>query len=241
MLFNSLEFLLFYIVVTTIFFLLPHKYRWFHLLIGSCYFYAFFVPIYILILFFTIVIDYFAGIYIEKTILHKKKFLVMSLIANIGILFFFKYFNFFIDNINGITHFFGTSASIPSLNIILPIGLSFHTFQAMSYTIEVYRGNQKAERHFGIYSLYVRNNIKLFFIIAPVYNHHYSRITRNYPPAIETINRKYCNNGAIKLFRFDSLDLNYKKEFFLDNIHLNENGTRKFSLILANELKQYLK
>lgn len=155
MLFNSLHFLVFYIVVTAVFFLLPHKYRWFHLLLASCYFYSVFVPLYILILFFTIIIDYYAGIFIEKATTHKKKFLIISLIANIGILAFFKYFNFFIDNINSLTGLFGADISFPFLNIILPIGLSFHTFQAMSYTIEVYRGNQKAERHFGIYALYV--------------------------------------------------------------------------------------
>jgi D-alanyl-lipoteichoic acid acyltransferase DltB (MBOAT superfamily) len=143
-------------IVTTVFFVIPHKFRWFHLLIASCYFYAAFVPIYILILLGTIIIDYFAGIYIERTEGRKKKqLLILSIVANVGILFFFKYFNFFIDNINSTASFFGTSISLPLLTIILPIGLSFHTFQAMSYTIEVYRGNQKAEKHFGIYALYV--------------------------------------------------------------------------------------
>jgi D-alanyl-lipoteichoic acid acyltransferase DltB (MBOAT superfamily) len=80
---------------------------------------------------------------------------VLSLIANIGILMVFKYYNFFIDNINAAFLGIGMQLSLPLLKIILPIGLSFHTFQAMSYTIEVYRGNQKAERHFGIYALYV--------------------------------------------------------------------------------------
>lgn len=155
MLFNSLEFLVFYVVVTILFFVMPHKIRWFLLLVASCYFYAAFVPIYILILFFTIIIDYYAGIQIEKATTHRKKFLIISLIANVGILAFFKYFNFFIDNINLVSHFLGSGMSLPILKIILPIGLSFHTFQAMSYTIEVYRGNQKAEKHFGIYALYV--------------------------------------------------------------------------------------
>jgi D-alanyl-lipoteichoic acid acyltransferase DltB (MBOAT superfamily) len=136
--------------------MLPHKYRWLHLLLASCYFYAAFVPIYILILFFTIIIDYYAGIYIEKAEQkNKRKLLLISIIANVGILVFFKYFNFFIDNINDTSAFFGANLSLPVLKIILPIGLSFHTFQAMSYTIEVYRGNQKAEKHFGIYALYV--------------------------------------------------------------------------------------
>lgn len=106
-----------------------------------------FVPIYILILGFTIVIDYIAGIKIEKAEGAKRKvFLIMSLIANIGVLAVFKYYNFFNDN---------TGRYLAHLSIILPIGLSFHTLQAMSYTIEVYRRRQKAERHLGIYALYV--------------------------------------------------------------------------------------
>mgnify|MGYP000936567500 FL=1 len=157
MLFNQIEFLFFFIVVTTLFFTLPHKLRWVLLLGASCFFYMFFKPVYILILFFTIVIDYFSGIIIEKTNDPKKKkyFLILSLITNIGILAIFKYYNFINENISGIATIFGFSNPIPALNILLPIGLSFHTFQAMSYTIEVYRGNQKAEKHFGIYALYV--------------------------------------------------------------------------------------
>lgn len=112
----------------------------------------FFLPIYILILGFTIVIDYFAGIFIENAQDKRRKlFLIISLIANIGVLCVFKYYNFFIENYNLLL----PKHQLPYLSILLPIGLSFHTFQAMSYTIEVYRGNQKAERHFGIYALYV--------------------------------------------------------------------------------------
>ena len=85
----------------------------------------------------------------------KKGFLILSLIANIGILVFFKYYNFLNESITYVLNAFHAGNPIPVLNIILPIGLSFHTFQAMSYTIEVYRGNQKAEKHFGIYALYV--------------------------------------------------------------------------------------
>jgi D-alanyl-lipoteichoic acid acyltransferase DltB (MBOAT superfamily) len=115
-----------------------------------------FVPIYMLILGFTIVIDYFAGIYIEQSKGKKQKlFLIISLITNIGVLAIFKYYNFLNDNISFLLKGFALENPIPSLKILLPIGLSFHTFQAMSYTIEVYRGKQKAERHFGIYALYV--------------------------------------------------------------------------------------
>ena len=115
-----------------------------------------FVPIYILILGFTIVIDYFAGIWLETTQGKRKKwFLIASLITNIGVLALFKYYNFLNNLLTALFHGAGYQNPIPYLSILLPIGLSFHTFQAMSYTIEVYRGHQKAERHFGIYSLYV--------------------------------------------------------------------------------------
>jgi alginate O-acetyltransferase complex protein AlgI len=151
MLFNSIEFLLFFPIVTFVFFLLRHPHRWWWLLIASCYFYMAFKPAYILILGFTIVIDYFAGILIEKAHDRQRKwYLIMSLIANIGVLAVFKYYNFF----NFVWHQ-QTGISLKKLEMLLPIGLSFHTFQAMSYTIEVYRGNQKAERNFGIYALYV--------------------------------------------------------------------------------------
>lgn len=108
------------------------------------------------ILGFTIIVDYYAGIFIEQSKGNQRKwFLIMSLIANIGVLAVFKYYNFINENITWLLKGFALQNPIPYLEILLPIGLSFHTFQAMSYTIEVYRGNQKAERHFGIYSLYV--------------------------------------------------------------------------------------
>ena len=157
MIFNSFSFLLFFPIVTILYFLCPYKFRWLVLLVASCYFYMFFKAIYILILFFTIVIDYFAGIYLEKTTNPKRKklLLILSITANVGVLAVFKYFNFLNNNLSGILSWSGYTNPIPLLNILLPIGLSFHTFQAMSYTIEVFRGNQKAERHFGIYALYV--------------------------------------------------------------------------------------
>ena len=115
-----------------------------------------FKPVYIAILGFTIVVDYFAGILIEQSKGSRKKvFLIASLIANIGVLGTFKYWNFINQNITDLLGLSGAENPLPFLDILLPVGLSFHTFQAMSYTIEVYRGHQKAERHFGIYSLYV--------------------------------------------------------------------------------------
>jgi alginate O-acetyltransferase complex protein AlgI len=167
MLFNSLEFLIFFLIVIPLYFALPHKFRWVLLLVSSCIFYMYFKPIYILILALTIVIDYYAGIWIdrEKDKRRRKWLLVISLVSNIGILVIFKYFDFISNNLSALFSLGGGNVQLPTLKtigeswsigeIILPIGLSFHTFQAMSYTIEVYRGNQKPETHFGYYALYV--------------------------------------------------------------------------------------
>lgn len=153
MLFNSFEFFIFFPLVTILFFLSSQKYKWVVLLTASCYFYMQFVPYYIFILGTTILIDYIAGIGIENTSNKKRKkcFLVISIVANLAILFVFKYYNFFLHTIAYTFH----TASLPYLSLLLPIGLSFHTLQAMGYTIEVYRGNCNAERHFGKYALYV--------------------------------------------------------------------------------------
>lgn len=156
MLFNSFQFLVFFPTVTILYFLLPHRYRWFLLLAASCIFYMAFIPVYILILFLTIIVDYTAGIYIEQSEGKRRRlFLYVSLICTVGILFVFKYFNFFNSNLASLAKFLDWNYSYEGLMLALPIGLSFHTFQSMSYVIEVYRGHQKAERHFGIYSLYV--------------------------------------------------------------------------------------
>ncbi|MDP9176858.1 MAG: MBOAT family protein [Gemmatimonadota bacterium] len=156
MLFNSFTFLIFFPVVVTIYFVLPHRVRWAWLLAASCYFYMAFIPVYILILFFTIAVDYAAGILIEDSQGERRRmFLIMSITANVAVLAIFKYFNFLNANARAIADVFHWSYDMPALDIILPIGLSFHTFQAMSYTIEVYRGRHKAERHPGIFSLYV--------------------------------------------------------------------------------------
>ncbi len=157
MVFNSIEFVIFLPIVVLLFYLLPQKARWLMLLAASCVFYMWFVPKYILILLVTIIIDYSAGILMEKHAdepKKKKTFLVISVVSTLLVLFIFKYLGFINDNFVWLCQKLGLDVRT-SVNIILPIGLSFHTFQSMSYVIEVYRGHQKAERHFGYYSLYV--------------------------------------------------------------------------------------
>src|ERR1700692_1660450 len=157
MLFNSFPFLIFFVGVTIAYYAIHHKWRWLLLLIASCYFYAFLIPAYLLVLFLIISIDYVAGILIESNQGRTRRFyLGMSIISNLTVLGVFKYHNFFVENLNHFTSLFSSKAGSFSIwELALPLGLSFHIFQSMSYTIEVYKGKQKAERKFGIYALYV--------------------------------------------------------------------------------------
>lgn len=156
MLFNSIEFLLFFPIVTMIYFFLPQTWRWGWLLFASCVFYMAFIPAYIFILLITITIDYWAARWISTASgKAKKRYLLISIIATCMVLFVFKYYNFFINSVATVAQLLHWNYPYTTLAIILPIGLSFHTFQSLSYVIEVYRGTQKPEKHFGIYALYV--------------------------------------------------------------------------------------
>ena len=156
MLFNSVQFLIFFPIVTITYFLIPFRFRWLFLLAASCLFYMAFIPAYILILFVLILIDYFMAIWIEEAPgIKKKHFLIVSIFATCIALFVFKYFNFFSANCQVLAHLIRWNYPIGALQIVLPLGLSFHTFQSLAYVIEVYRGRQKAERHLGVYALYV--------------------------------------------------------------------------------------
>lgn len=158
MLFNTVPFLLFFPIVTLLFYLLPHKLRWMLLLAASCIFYMWFIPKYIFILLITIVIDYAAGLLMERwgdAPRKKRLCLVASIVSTCSVLFVFKYLNFCSAQLVWLAQSLGWSHPTRAFDIILPIGLSFHTFQSLSYVIEVYRGNERAERHFGYYALYV--------------------------------------------------------------------------------------
>jgi D-alanyl-lipoteichoic acid acyltransferase DltB (MBOAT superfamily) len=156
MLFNSLAFLVFFPLTTAVYFALPHRARWMWLLACSAFFYASFIPKYLLVLAAVIVIDYVSGLGIEGSAGRRRKVLLgVSLASNLGILAAFKYFDFFNDNLRVLAAALHWNYSLETLGWALPVGLSFHTFQSMAYTIEVYRGRFKAERHVGIFALYV--------------------------------------------------------------------------------------
>jgi len=157
MLFNSIDYLIFLPVVVAIYFRTPARWRWACLLFASYVFYAAWKPGYLILIVLSTVVDYCAGIALDSPTLrwNRRLVLVGSLVSNLGLLFFFKYFDFFTTSLNGIIASMGSSGTLPTLELILPVGISFYTFQTLSYTIDVYRRERKAERHFGIFALYV--------------------------------------------------------------------------------------
>jgi len=163
MVFSSLEFLFLFLPVSFIlYFLVPRKYihiKNLVLLIVSLVFYGWSEPIYVFLMVFTILIDYIFGILVAKYLdTNKKKsktFLVLSIVSNISILFFFKYYDFLVGLINQLLALCGISSLIPLLNLELPIGISFYTFQALSYVIDIYRGEARVQKNAASFGAYV--------------------------------------------------------------------------------------
>ncbi len=158
MLFNSVSFLIFFPIAVTVYFLFPKKYAYLWLLACSLYFYASWNPPYLILILISIAATYTCGRVLDninksdktnKT-RDKKLALTICLVVNLGILFFFKYYNFFTESISTIT-----GSSLPLLQVLLPVGISFYTFQAIGYTIDVYRGELSAEKNFLRYALFV--------------------------------------------------------------------------------------
>lgn len=157
MLFNTLDFVLFLPLVIIGYYLTPAKYRWVLLLAASYYFYMCWKLEYIVLILVSTLIDYFCAREMGKHTVKKKKrpFLLLSIVTNLGLLMGFKYFNFFSTTTEEIFSLFDVTVALPSLNVLLPVGISFYTFQTMSYSIDVYQGKQTPEKHLGYFALYV--------------------------------------------------------------------------------------
>lgn len=155
--FTSLNYLIFFIVVCFVYFLLNKKLRVYWLLICSYYFYMNWNCQYALLMLFSTFITYLSGILIVSTANKKRKnlWMIISILLNLAILFTFKYYTFFIDIINSFFNCFNLGTLPNSLNLLLPVGISFYTFQALSYTIDVYRNDVKVEKNFAKYALFV--------------------------------------------------------------------------------------
>lgn len=157
MLFNTFEFLIFFISVLTAFFCTPKKYRWFILLISSYIFYGYWKASYLFIIIGSTFVDYFISNAIGKSsdLKRKKILLFISITTNLSVLILFKYYDFLITSFNDINEALEGSLRLKVINLVLPVGISFYTFQTMSYTIDVYNGKLKPEKHLGIFALFV--------------------------------------------------------------------------------------
>ena len=171
MLFNSFGYAVFLPIIFLLHWITPRKWRWALLLAASCFFYATWGPEYIVVLLLTIVISYYAALYMERAGKQRgrsvngkknrgaspsaKTVLVLSIIFCAGLLFFFKYLNFFSENVAALLQRFSIPMQPFTLRLALPIGISFYLFQTISYLVDVYKGKIPAERHFGIYAVYI--------------------------------------------------------------------------------------
>ncbi|MCL4282908.1 MAG: hypothetical protein KJZ58_11660 [Flavobacteriales bacterium] len=157
MLFNSFDYLLFLPLVLVLYHLIPKDWRWVMLLAASYFFYMCWKPFFAIFMLLSTAVDYWAAMKMEdapdKQV--RKRYMAFSLVVNLGLLFFFKYMNFFAYNAEFLLGSLHVYYDSPVLNIILPLGISFYTFQSLSYTFDVYKGKDKAERHFGYFALYV--------------------------------------------------------------------------------------
>lgn len=150
MVFNSVGFLIFFILVVSIYFLLAYKFRWLFLLASSCIFYMAWKPVYIFLILFSSAINYAMSLKINaaKDEIQKRNYLIISLSISLGILFIFKYLTLVNDTIFSLCSLVKINYPFETLNIILPMGISFYTFQTLSYTIDVYNGKIKPEKAF---------------------------------------------------------------------------------------------
>ena len=155
MLFNSLPFLIFFPCIFVLYYALPFRLRKYMLLIASYYFYMCWKPEFIVLILFSTLVDYFCGLGMVRYPGRKKWLLAVSLTMNLGLLFFFKYLNFFGETLTALCRAVSIPFSAPTLSIILPVGISFYTFQTLSYTLDVYRGKLEPERDFVTFALFV--------------------------------------------------------------------------------------
>ncbi len=157
MLFNSFQYIFFLIAVCGLYHIAPQRTRWVLLLAASYAFYMCWNAFYIALIVASTVVDYGVSLLLGRTTstFCRKLLLATSLFANLGLLFVFKYWNFFNQSLSELCGMLAIPWSIPSLSVLLPVGISFYTFQTLSYTIDVYRGRIEPERHFGRFALYV--------------------------------------------------------------------------------------
>ena len=245
MLFNTIDFIIFFIVVFTLIVIIKNrKFQHLYLLFASFFFFYYSNNYLIILLIISIILDFYVGKEIWKTkkIINKKILLTLSIIGNLGLLGFYKYADFSISQFNDLGNSLGLAMDIPLLNLILPVGISFYTFQTLSYTIDIYRGRLEPSKSLGEFALFVAFFPQL--VAGPIL-----RASQFLPQLREKI-ENLKTNVKLRQVVIHSSNLKlgltimafgfFKKMFFADNIRLfvdqifqNPIGLDSFSVILG--------
>lgn len=238
MLFNSIHFLIFFVIVIIVYFSIPKEYRWVLLLFTSYYFYMSWKAEYIILIIISTLVDYFVGLKIgkEKNERLRKILLYLSLTANLGLLFMFKYFNFVADSVRDFLSMVSIDFTPLHLNVLLPVGISFYTFQTLSYTIDVYRRKIAPEKHLGIFAVYVSFFPQL--VAGPI-----ERAKNLLPQFYEKHNFSYTQvTDGLKLMLwgfFKKLVIADRLAFFVDHVYATPAEFNSTYLIIATVFFAY--
>jgi alginate O-acetyltransferase complex protein AlgI len=232
MLFNSFDFLIFFPVITIIYYVIPHKMRWSFLLVASYFFYMNWEPIYALLIFLSTLITYVCSYQMDivNSQRNRKVLMVISIVLNFGILFLFKYYNFLTESMFNLLSNLGIRLQFPEFKFLLPVGISFYTFQAVGYSIDVYNKKLLHEKHFGKYALFVSFFPQL--VAGPIERAsnllpQFSKVIKfDYKMAIEGT-KLIIWGFFMKVVVADRLSL------YVDSIYNNANMHSSVSLILA--------
>ncbi|MFP4198959.1 MAG: MBOAT family O-acyltransferase [Halanaerobium sp.] len=232
MIFNSIQFLIFFVVVVSTYFLINSKYRWILLLAASYYFYMSWNPTYILLIVLSTVVDYFASLKMaeQENKAKRKKYLLLSLFVNLGLLFFFKYYGFFNNSVSSVVRAFNMNLGLPNFDLLLPVGISFYTFQTLSYTLDVYRGDKEAEKHFGIFALYVSFFPQL--VAGPI--ERSTRLLPQFRKKIDFDSARVASGLQLMLWGyFKKVVVADRLALYVNGVYNNLEGLRGVTLILA--------
>lgn len=233
MLFNSLQYALFLPIVFAVYWILPHRFRWIVLLISSYYFYMCSGVKYIVLILFVTVLSYVCAGLIAATNDKKKKryFMILCILGSLALLFVFKYWNFTIASIDQIAAVLSIQLHPMTLKLMLPVGISFYTFQAISYVTDIYRGKVEPERHFGIYAAFISFFPQL--VAGPIER------TGNLLPQIKSEHRFDYSQGSygLKLMAwgyFKKIVIADTFSVYADKVFNDVNAYSGFSLLLAS-------
>jgi len=220
MIFSTLEFFIFIIVLLVLYYQVKKIHQWFILLLASTAFLGYLSVNFLVYTYLIILINYFLGIYIDKQSRKKRRhYLYMTgIVFNIAQLVFFKYINFLIENMNSFLGVFEPGSEIQYIDIIIPVGISYYTFECIGYLIEIYRGSAKSERHFGLFASYI-----LFFpklLAGPIER------SKTFLPALRrsyNFDRQLFNDGIIQIFwgLFKKLVIADRLVLLINNVYGN--------------------